>query len=209
MGMHAGWLALSSSLGHPDFIIIPEFPLDYERLKEKIIDKYRAQRNVIIVAAEGSRWKSGIHISASEEEKDSFGHPKFKGAAETLAKKLKEDLKKLFDTRNVNSVNPSYLYRAGKPNELDYKTSLMLGKEAINILSGNLSEPVFLTLEFRGNDFGTKEFYLKKLSNIEDFHRFVDNKFYDAENYMITNEGSTYLSKIIRELPMLDYSLQK
>ena len=33
MGMSAGWLALSSSMGHPDFIVIPEFSLVYEKFK--------------------------------------------------------------------------------------------------------------------------------------------------------------------------------
>ncbi len=208
MGMHAGWLALSSSFGHTDFVVIPEFPLNYDLFLEKVIIKYREQKNLIIVLAEGSKWENGKHISASEDEKDSFGHPKFKGAAEVLSKKLKEDLKKYFDSRNVNSVNPSYLYRSGKPNDLDVKAAEMLGREAINKLSGNLDKPVFLTLDYLNSELTTKDYKLSNLNDIEDFHRFVDSRYYDSSEFSITNEGKNYLAKIIREFPKLEYGLK-
>ena len=205
MGMHAGWLALSSSSGYPDFIIIPEFPLDYDLLIEKTADKYKEQRNIIIVIAEGARWKNGTHISASESDKDSFGHPKFKGAAEILAQKLKDDLKKDFDTRNVNTVNPSYLYRSGKPNILDTMGAEMLGCQAVNLFKENIAEPVFLVLQSSSSKFRPEEYFLKNLHNIEDFHRFVPQWLYNNDEFNITATGKKYLSKILRELPPHEY----
>lgn len=207
MGMHAGWLALSSSFGHPDFIIIPEFPLDYNLLLHKVSEKYKMQKNVIIVIAEGSKWEDGNYISAGEDDKDSFGHPKFKGAAKVLAQKLKEDLRNDFDTRNVNHVNPSYLYRAGKPNVFDTAAAKMLGREAINLFGKDLDEPVFLVIKDINKGFRTKEFLLKNLNNIEDFHRFVNNILYDSSNFKITDKGRKYLSKILREFPKNDYGI--
>ena len=208
MGMHAGWLALSSSMGHPDFIIIPEFPLDYDLFKERIVDRYLRERNVIVVISEGARWLGGKYVSADESNTDSFGHPKFKGAADVLASKLKEDLKQYFDTRNVNSVNPSYLYRSGKPNELDYNSAVLLGREAVDILSKGITEPVFLTLESAGNGFYPETFDLKQLSNIEGFHRFVDSRYYDADEYRLTAEGRAYLKKIVSEVDKVPYGIQ-
>ena len=207
MGMHAGWLALASSFGHPDFIIIPEFPLDYDLLVEKVSKRYGQNKNAIIVIAEGAKWKSGIHISASEEDKDNFGHPKFKGAAEALAKKLKNDLKNDFDTRNINSVNPSYLYRSGKPNALDIRAAEMLGFESINILDENLKEPLFLVLKNMEDDFKPEKYFLKNLTNIEDFHRFTHSILYNSIEFNITAAGRKYLAKILRELPLFEYGL--
>ncbi len=207
MGMHAGWLALSSSFGYPDFIIIPEFPLDYELLLEKTADKYKKEKNVIIVIAEGAKWKNGKDISASEEEKDNFGHPKFKGAAEVLVKKLKEDLRSEFDTRNINAVNPSYLYRSGKPNALDISAAGMLGNEAVNMLVDNLKEPVFLILEYSGNEFKPEKYFLNNLHNIEDFHRFVTDRLYNNTEFSITGEGKNYLSKILSEMQHYKYGI--
>ncbi len=208
MGMHAGWLALSSSMGHPDFIIIPEFPLNYDLFKERIIDRYRRERNVVVVISEGARWLGGGYISADESDRDNFGHPKFKGAADILAKRLKEDLKQIFDTRNVNSVNPSYLYRSGRPNELDYGSAALLGKEAVNMLSNGITEPLFLTLGNTSNGFHPEIFELKELNNIEGFHRFVDSRYYDADEYRATADGRTYLMKIVSEIDKVAYGIQ-
>jgi 6-phosphofructokinase len=207
MGMHAGWLALASSSGHPDFIIIPEFPLDYDLLIDKIKSKYSIQKNLVIVISEGSRWKDGGYISANENDLDSYGHPKFLGAATILADRLKRDLESKLDTRNINFVNPSYLYRSGKPNDLDKSAGRILGKKAIKLLGKNCNEPVFLTLQKSGSEFEAKEFNLKNISNIEEIHRFVDERLYNSSEFNITQEGKDYLSFIIKELPEIDYGI--
>jgi len=158
MGMHAGWLALSSCMGHPDFIVLPEFPLRYEHFLDRVIERYRSQKHLIVVIAEGSRWSDGKYVSADELEKDSFGHPKFIGAADVLARRLKQDLKSHFDTRNVNFVNPSYLYRSGQPCPLDMVYAKKLGTKAVSILSKGIPSPTFLTLKK-----DRKEFLLRNI----------------------------------------------
>lgn len=207
MGMHAGWLALASSFGNPDFIIIPEFPLNYDNLLERVIEKYRKQKHLIIVAAEGSKWQNGKYISANVNMKDNFGHPKFRGCAEVLSNKMKGDLKKIFGSINVNSVNPSYLYRSGNPNKTDINAAIKLGISAVNSLSNKLSEPVFLSLSFKNKDFVVEDFFIKDLNNIEEFHRFVDNKYYDSEIFYSTSKFKNYLSKIIKEYKKVNYNL--
>ena len=196
MGMHAGWLAISSALGNPDFIIIPEFPLNYEQFKEKIKERFLRNKNVIAVIAEGSRWDNNKHISADESKKDSFGHPKFKGASEVLAKRLKEDLKPYFDTRNINSVNPSYLYKSGKPNELDFATAIKLGREAVKYLNNKPGHPVFLFTEKSDEDFIIGSYSIDKLKNIEDIHRYINEDFYNSDDFYATDSAREYLSTI-------------
>ncbi len=199
MGMHAGWLALSSCMGHPDFIVLPEFPLRYEHLLDRVMERYRSQKHLIIVVAEGSRWNDGKHLSADESEKDSFGHPRFKGAADVLARRLKQDLNGHFDTRNINSVNPSYLYRSGQPCSLDLVCAKKLGTKAVSLLTKDLMLPTFLTLKKDRNGFSVSEYPLAKLNSIEDFHRFVDERFYSPETYTATREAKKYLSQMMRE----------
>ena len=207
MGMHAGWLAISSAMGHPDFIIVPEFPLDYPSLLERVIERYRQNRNVIVVVSEGARWSSGDYISADEMDKDAFGHPKFKGAAEVLAKKLKTDLEAYFDVRNINSVNPSYLYRSGKPNKLDIQSASILGRDATKLVLGTLQEPVLLILRKEDAGFVTGEYFLKELHDIEGFHRFVDARFYSPKEFGATPEAMQYLSDIVPDLGIPPYGL--
>jgi 6-phosphofructokinase len=208
MGMHAGWLALASSMGHPDFIVIPEFPLNYETLQNLVIERYKKEKNVIIVVAEGAKFDGGSYISADESEKDDFGHPRFKGSAETLARKLKEDLSEYFDTRNVNGMNPSYLYRSGRPADLDCEWAVKLGGEAVKLISQGLKTPAFLTIEKKPEGFSIDLYPVSGLKNIECFHRFVDERFYNFDDYSVTARGKRYLMEIIEEIPEENYGLK-
>ena len=194
MGMHAGWLAISSALGNPDFIIIPEFPLNYEQFKEKVKERFLRNKNVIAVVAEGSHWDNDKYISADESQKDSFGHPKFKGVSEVLAKRLKEDLKPYFDTRNINSVNPSYLYRSGRPNDLDFTTAMKLGREAVKYLNKKPAHPIFLITEKKDGDFIIGYYLIANLKNIEYFHRYINDEFYNSDILNATDSARQYLS---------------
>lgn len=203
MGMHAGWMALASSQGSPDFIIIPEFPLDYTHFKELVVNRYLEERNVIIVISEGAKWLDGSWISADENEMDCFGHPRFLGTAEVLAKHLKKDLKPIFDTRNVNFVNPSYLYRCGKPNDLDLLTAEKMGSVAVNHLS-NSNETVFLYTENSNTEFIIKKFKFNSLDNIESFHRYVDNTLYNKNILHVTDSGGKYFNTLVPYYPKIE-----
>ena len=209
MGMHAGWLALSSSMGHPDFIVVPEFPLNYDRFVAEVSKRYQRQKHVIVVVAEGARFINGSYISADENEKDDFNHPRFKGSAEALAKKLKGDLKGYFDTRNVNAVNPSYLYRSGMPLDLDLHWAERLGREAVNLLSNGIDRQILLTVKKEETGFSVDPYNLSGVDGIEDLHRFVDRKFYNPDNYSVTESGKKYLSEIMEEIPEDDYGLMQ
>ncbi len=207
MGMHAGWLALSSCMGHPDFIIVPEFPLDYGRFVEMVAQRFRRQKHVIAVIAEGARWSDGSYMSADDSERDSFGHPRFKGAASTLAGRLKEDLRPHFDTRNVNFVNPSYLYRSGAPSRLDASCAARLGRDAVKRLVRGLDRPVFLTLARTGTGFGITDVTLDRFNDIEDFHRFINKELYNPETLNATPFARRYLANIVREHRRAAYGL--
>lgn len=207
MGMHAGWLALASAMGHPDFIVVPEFPLDYPLLRSRIVDRFHARKNVVLVVSEGARWEDGSYIAADENELDDFGHPRFRGAAETLAGRLKEDLKEYFNTRNVNFVNPSYLYRSGRPNSLDYVSANALGNAAVNLFLDGITSPVFLALEHVHEKFVPVPIEWGNMNGIEKFHRFIGKRYYDPDEFTITAEGKEYMKKIIREVEEPQYGI--
>ena len=202
MGMHTGWLALSSGMGNPDFIIIPEFPLDYELFLDKVIKKYEYQRHLIIVVAEGTKKKNGSYIYAEKDEIEEFEHPRFGGSAYALKNQLKKDLAKHLNLRNINAVNPSYLYRSGMPNELDKYWAQKLGERALKILADGTNETNFLAIQKDKSKFRIKEFPLSKFSSIDELHRFVDNGLYDPEEFQITEDGKRYLREIVKEIPV-------
>lgn len=198
MGLHAGWLTLSSAAGKPDFIILPEFPVDYDDLKEHVAERFLKNGHVIVVISEGAKWKDGSYISVDETNLDPFGHPKFKGAADMLASKLKTDLKNHFDTRNVNSVNPSYLYRCGAPNSVDLAAGQLLGREAVKKLSAGINGRFFEVIQHNDSGFYADYFEVNNMQSIKDFHRMVNPKLYNPASYNISDEGIKYLSKIVR-----------
>jgi 6-phosphofructokinase 1 len=208
MGMHTGWLALASSMGNPDFIILPEFALDYEFFKEQLALRYERNKNVIVVIAEGARWKNGGFVSADENEKDQFGHPRFKGAASVLAERLKQDLKERFDTRNLNAVNPSYLYRSGAPSKLDADLAQKLGTKAVHLLAGDFDESVLLTIQRNSRSFELGTYSIKELGTIQQLHRFVDRTFYKENEYTATREARKYLAEIIEQIPRTEYGVK-
>ena len=201
MGMHAGWLALSAALGHPDFIILPEFPLDYEPFLDRVLRTYTRQKHLLIVVAEGARWRDGSFVQAEKDDVEGFGHPRFGGAARVLQERLKNDLARHMPTRNINAVNPSYLYRAGGPNPLDRQWAEALGERAVRILAARTPEPAFLAVEKGESGFSVRAHALSGFTGIGDLHRLVDTRLYDPAEYRATERGLEYLRTVAREIP--------
>ena len=200
MGMNSGWLALSSGLSDPDFIIIPEFTVDYDDLCSKIVAKYTSQKHIVIVISEGSTLRGKGYISADYKETDDFGHPRFGGNSYILRDMLKKDLRKYFDTRNINAVNPSYLYRSGKPDNLDSSVAQKMGKMSVELLLGDVTEPVLLATNYVDGKFSIELLPLSNFHKTDEGRfpkRFVNKNFYNPEKYQITTDGKKYLSSIV------------
>jgi len=201
MGMSAGWLALASGLGDPDLIVIPEFPVDIEALAAHSFEIYSRRKHVVIVVAEGAKWKDGTYLQAAEDENKDFGHPRFGGSSGALRDKLKERLSGRVDTRNINAVNPSYLYRSGAPNALDALWADKLGRRAVRLLAEGAIGPNLLTIQKSEEGFCPAEKPLSEFGSIETLHRKVDRRFYDAAGFAISEAGRRYMKEIVREIP--------
>ena len=203
MGMSAGWLALASAYGHPDFIVVPEVPLDYAQFREKVARKYLEQRHVLVVIAEGAVYTDQTVISQDTTNLDAFGHAKPGGCAEVIARRLKADLSGELKTRNFNAVIPSYLYRCGAPTPLDKKVGTKLGRKAVQILSRGQSGKMasvrrtdnmlrIVTVDVRVLPRDNKGNIVPKR---------LDLRLYDRENLTITSAGVEYFRAILGEMP--------
>jgi 6-phosphofructokinase len=201
MGMSAGWLALASGLGDPDLVIIPEFPVDLETLAARTFEIYTRRKHAVIVVAEGAKWKEGTYLQAAEDENKDFGHPRFGGSSGVLRDRLKERLSGRVDTRNINVVNPSYLYRSGAPNALDVLWAEKLGRRAVRLLADGATGPNLLTIQKSENGFYLAERPLSEFASIEVLHRKVDRRFYDPAVFTISEAGRRYMKEIVREIP--------
>jgi len=201
MGMSAGWLALASGLGDPDLIIIPEFPVDIEVVAGRTLEIYARRKHAVIVVAEGAKWREGTYLQATEDENKEFGHPRFGGSSGALRDKLKERLSGRIDTRNINAVNPSYLYRSGAPNALDALWAEKLGKRAVRVLAEGATGPNLLAVQKSEEGFYPAEKSLSEFGSIETLHRMVDRRFYDPAGFAISETGRRYMKEIVREIP--------
>ena len=209
MGMHSGWLALASGYGDPDFIIVPEYPIDYAQFCEKLIELYLKQKHAIVVVAEGAKFNNDKYIKADYGETDNFENPRFGGSSLVLRDMLKEDLKKSFDTRNINAVNPSYLYRSGKPNNIDREISVSIGKLAIEmLLKGTVDGVTLLSVALENKDFVVKSVpltFFKQTENDRFPKRQINSMFYDEDELSLTTNGYEYFKHIIDESIKTDF----
>jgi len=203
MGMSAGWLALAAAFGHPDFIVVPEVPLDYARLRDGVARKYAEQSHVLVVVAEGAVYTDGTVISEDTTNVDAFGHAKLGGCADVIARRLKADLGGQLKTRNFNAVIPSYLFRCGAPTALDKRIGTKLGRKAVRLLLGGKSGKMasvrrtgdtlrVVTMDVRALPRDSKGNIVPKR---------LDLRLYDAENLRITSEGIEYFKPILGEMP--------
>lgn len=201
MGMGAGWLALASGLGDPDLVVIPEFPVDPGLLEARLLETYARQRNAVIVVAEGARWADGSYLKAGRDENEDFGHPRFGGAADALRDFLKARLAGRLDTRNINAVNPSYLYRSGAPNGLDAAWAEESGRAAVRFLDESGGASCFLAVRKTAAGFRLDAAPLSDFDSIAALHRKVDARFYDPTALALRGEGERYLREIVRARP--------
>jgi len=152
--------------------------------------------------AEGAKRKNGSYVYAERDEMEDFDHPRLGGSAYALKDQLKKDLAKHFNLRNINAVNPSYLYRSGVPNELDQYWAQRLGEKAVKLLADGTNETCFLAIQKDKSGFRIQDFPLSKFNSIYELHRFVDNRLYDPEEFQITENGRMYLREIVEEIPL-------
>jgi len=122
MGRHAGWIAWGAGLaGSADFVLVPEKPIDVERLCEAVKKRYLSGRKyAIIVVSEGAVLSE--EYVTKVKELDEFGHVRLGGIGEQLAKIVQE--KTGFETR---SVVLGHLQRGGNPTAFDRILGTRLG----------------------------------------------------------------------------------
>ncbi|MEQ4205971.1 6-phosphofructokinase [Actinopolymorpha sp. B17G11] len=126
MGRHAGWIALHSGLaGGANVILIPEQPFDIDKVVEHVESRFRTNFSPIIVVAEGATPKEGTHALHSEEL-DAFGHVRFGGIGDLVAKELEKRTGK-----EARAVVLGHTQRGGTPTAFDRWLATRFGLHAI------------------------------------------------------------------------------
>lgn len=98
MGRNAGWLTGAAALAKtefndgPDFILLPEVPLDLKDFVQKLSHAVDEKGNIIVSVSEGVKDVTGKYLSEDESNIDAFGHKMLSGTAAYLARKIKKEL---------------------------------------------------------------------------------------------------------------------
>jgi 6-phosphofructokinase 1 len=128
MGRHAGWIATHSGIaGGADVILIPEKPIEIDRVCEHIMRRHRS-RGVnfsIVVVAEGAKLGGG---EVKQTEKlDEFGHVRLGGIGQQIAELIEK--KTGYETR---ATVLGHIQRGGTPTAFDRVLATRFGVAAID-----------------------------------------------------------------------------
>jgi ATP-dependent phosphofructokinase / diphosphate-dependent phosphofructokinase len=208
MGRHAGYIALGSAYGQPDIILVPEHPLDKERLVKRVEELYELQKNVVIVCGEGVVDETGRELGAAHQTShDPAGNVMLTGASEALRKILvehfgdeyfqayrrAESAKAAIFTRKVGHTQ-----RGGRPILFDRFYAAQLGGKAVDMLLEGLNNAAsvlqwnhdkgFFVDSFDGNAFRDRWGHIHA--------RNMHPAFYDPQAMMPSRIGKEYLLQI-------------
>ncbi|MFZ5801679.1 MAG: 6-phosphofructokinase [Candidatus Omnitrophota bacterium] len=129
MGRHAGWITLESGIaGGADVILIPEMPIEIDRVCELIKKRHQRGKSFSIVAvAEGARLKN--EDVTLDSKKDAFGHVRLGGIGQRIAEMIEE--KTGFETR-VTVLG--HIQRGGSPTAFDRVLGTRFGVKAVDLV---------------------------------------------------------------------------
>ncbi len=207
MGRHSGYIALGCAYGQPDIMLIPESPLNVDRLVDRVKEIYELQKHVVIVCAEGIVDADGRELGAELESHDPAGNLQLSGAAERLrqiliskipdsyftSKRRNESAKVAIFTRKIGHTQ-----RGGPPVQFDRVHAALLGGNAVDLLLQGSANMVSV-LQYSQQ----KGFYVDGVhANIfrdrygHIHSRSVHPDFYDREALKQSQVGNEYLMPI-------------
>lgn len=208
MGRESGYIALGSGYGQPDLVLIPEVPLNIDRVEQKIREVYDMQKHAVVVIGEGVMDESGHPLGAVDSHsKDPAGNVLFNGAAEALESILIKRLGDAYFQKNrrhesaksaIFTRKVGHTQRGGRPIQFDRFYASQLGGKAFDLLLAEQNDSI-ATLQWSD----AKGFFLDSLpaNKLKDqwgvIHpRLVHRSFYDEYKFQPSKLGIEYLRSI-------------
>jgi len=207
MGRHSGFIALGAAYGQPDMILVPEHPIDLDRIVDRIKRLYDLQKNVVIVCGEGIVNADGQELGAEKASTDPSGNTVLGGAAnvlrgmiaDRLGDKYFQDLRRGSAAREaVFTRKVGHTQRGGRPLLFDRFYAAQLGGKAVDLLVAGHNNYVSTlqwshTHGFHVDDFPANGFR-DRWGNIH--ARKLHPSFYDAGELKPSATGIEYLTQI-------------
>ena len=207
MGRHSGYIALGSSYGQPDMVLVPEHPFNLEHVARRVKKIYEHQRHAVIVCGEGIIGDDGRAYGASHGSTDPSGNIVLSGAAENLSAALLESIGAKFFEQGGNfedgraaffTRKVGHTQRGGRPLRFDRFYAAQLGGNAAKMLLDGSNNAVS-TLQWTESDgftVGTHDASVFRDRYGEIHARTLHPAFYNSEQLQISALGKQYLHPI-------------
>ena len=210
MGRHSGYIALGSSYGQPDIVLIPESPVILDQVAERVKEIYDLQQNVVIVCGEGIVDQSGEVLGSSTASTDPAGNILLSGAAEELRRGLIKSIGDAFFQKGNRQVSAAraiftrkvgHTQRGGRPVAFDRFHAAQLGGKAVDMLLENQNNAVATLQLTEDHGFQVASHYSSKFRDQWGLihARTVHSSFYDPERMQISPMGIDYLLPIFTD----------
>jgi 6-phosphofructokinase 1 len=206
MGRDCGMIALGTSYGQPDIILVPESPVDPDALVERVINLLDIQKHAVLSVSEGIVDLQGNILGDIHTSKDPAGNIQYSGAAEALKRLLSERIGDEFFTRNRRNESAEaaiftrkigHTQRGGRPILFDRYYATQLGGKAVDLLADGLHS-CMATLQYRDGGFILDSVPTHKLRDRwNTVHaRPLSQLFYDPKRFHPSAQGIEYLRAI-------------
>lgn len=201
MGRDAGWLTAAGALAQdicgtaPDFVLLPEIPLDEHALLSAIEQRLREKNNVIVVVSEGVHHADGSFLfDAKSVSIDTFGHLAAQsGTAQYLSQLAKEQLDVKSRGIELNTLQRCASHAASK---VDLDEAEALGAAGVEaVLQGKTG--VMVGVHRTSDAPYTTEIRTTPVADVANKVKLVPREMISKDGFNVTDSALTYLRPLV------------
>lgn len=201
MGRDAGWLTAAGALAQdicgtaPDFVLLPEIPLDEHALLSAIEQRLREKNNVVVVVSEGVHHADGSFLfDANSVAIDTFGHLAAQsGTAQYLSQLAKDQLGVKSRGIELNTLQRCASHAASK---VDLDEAEALGTAGVEaVLQGKTGVMVGIH-RTSGKPYATK-IRTTPVADVANKVKLVPREMISKDGFNVTDAALTYLRPLV------------
>ena len=201
MGRDAGWLTAAGALAQdicgtaPDFVLLPEIPLDEHALLSAIEQRLREKNNVIVVVSEGVHHADGSFLfDAKSVSIDTFGHLATQsGTAQYLSQLAKDQLGVKSRGIELNTLQRCASHAASR---VDLDEAEALGSAGIKaVLQGKTG--VMVGVQRTSDTPYATDIRTTPVADVANKVKLVPREMISEDGFNVTDTALTYLRPLV------------
>lgn len=201
MGRDAGWLTAAGALAQdicgtaPDFVLLPEIPLDEHALLSAVEQRLREKNNVIVVVSEGVHHADGSFLfNANSVAIDTFGHLTAQsGTAQYLSQLAKDQLGVKSRGIELNTLQRCASHAASK---VDLDEAEALGTAGVEaVLQGKTG--VMVGVQRTSDTPYATEVRTTPVADVANKVKLVPREMISEDGFNVTDAALTYLRPLV------------